>query len=105
MPLYLVQDSDRPLYIVARSWSNALEQWTAVIAKENEGDRDFQPDGISRIAGDDELVIGGEVVGNVILETRATIERELSDETQDKKLAELRAELAEWARRRRMKHA
>jgi hypothetical protein len=38
MPLFQVQDSDRPLWVVARDWHHAVQQWKDQIAIENNGD-------------------------------------------------------------------
>lgn len=35
MPLFHVQDNDRPMWVVAPTFSHALEKWAHVIAKEN----------------------------------------------------------------------
>ena len=58
--LYLVQDSDRPLYVAAESWESALRKWRVVIQMENLDDdcSDAQPYGIALIAESHELVIG-----------------------------------------------
>jgi len=59
MPLYLIQDSDRPLYIIAKDKNEAENLWKEQIAKEN----DMQPfeveecDGINKIADNDEILI------------------------------------------------
>ena len=36
MNLYEVQDSDRPIYVVAESWTQALEAWKEQMIFENE---------------------------------------------------------------------
>jgi len=33
--LYLVQDAERPLYVISDSWTNALEEWKRFIATDN----------------------------------------------------------------------
>lgn len=35
MNLYEVQDSDRPMYVVAKSWADAIDRWKAEIEIEN----------------------------------------------------------------------
>jgi hypothetical protein len=62
MPLYQVQDSDRPLWVVAKDWQDALAQWKAVIAAENDGD-DAEPQGIQHVCDNDELVMDSRIVG------------------------------------------
>lgn len=34
--LYHIQDSDRPAYVLAKSYTSAVHQWKCVIARENE---------------------------------------------------------------------
>jgi hypothetical protein len=60
MPLYLVQDSDRPLFIIGRSYQDAVVQWKQVVASENLDDDgrlpDIQdPDGVQKLCDDDDL--------------------------------------------------
>ncbi len=58
MPLFWVQDSDRPLWIKADNWQDALAQWKSVIAIENEmEEKDVdEPQGINFVADDRDLV-------------------------------------------------
>ena len=64
--LFHVQDGDRPMYVVARDWSAALDAWWRVIRAENEGVDDLEePDGISMVARADELLIDGLALGKV----------------------------------------
>jgi hypothetical protein len=58
MSLFHIQDSDRPMYVLARDWSSALDAWWRVIRAENEGDDDLEDcDGISKIADPNEVII------------------------------------------------
>lgn len=61
MPLFLVQDDDRPMYVVAVNWQEALKGWKEFIQKEEEYDdeemTDVEPTGIQLLAPDDELII------------------------------------------------
>jgi hypothetical protein len=50
MNLYQVQDDDRPMFVVARDFGDAVRRWQAQIAKENEGCDGEQPKGVSVIA-------------------------------------------------------
>ena len=59
MPLYHVQDSDRPCWVVAASWNDALAQWRTLIAKENDDSDDADPQGIAYVCDNDELIIYG----------------------------------------------
>ena len=54
MPLYHVQDADRPLWIVAPDWSSAIATWKLVIENENGGESN-DPDGVSLICDDDDM--------------------------------------------------
>lgn len=51
--LFHVQDADRPMYVVARDWSHALDAWWQMVRAENPGE-DIEemegPDGISAVA-------------------------------------------------------
>lgn len=64
MKLFHVQDSDRPLYIVADDFSAAVTRWRQVILAENEGEFEPgelpDPDGVSLVCDDDELDFGYE---------------------------------------------
>lgn len=57
--LYLVQDDDRPLYVLAQDWNDALRGWQLRIRRENdmEADEDCQPTGIQLVARHDEIVL------------------------------------------------
>lgn len=59
LELYLVQDDDRPLYVVARSFADAIARWQLVIRGENGDDltEDPQPQGVQRICRPDELLV------------------------------------------------
>lgn len=59
MPLYHVQDSDRPLWIVATGFGHAAVKWKTIVAEENAIqylDVDG-PSGIYLLCDDDELVV------------------------------------------------
>jgi len=62
MPLYLVQDNDRPLYIVAKNYGEAENIWRKIIAKENDFGDDVvdAPNGISFICNDMDLILNGD---------------------------------------------
>ena len=62
MPLFNIQDSDRPLWVVAKDWGDALEQWREQIIHENDGDVS-DPQGIQYVCDDDDLLIHGELQG------------------------------------------
>lgn len=59
MPLFEVQDADRPLYVFANSWKDALDCWQRVCAQENADThpQDHQPDGIRWMASDTDVMI------------------------------------------------
>ena len=56
--LYHVQDSDRPMYVVATSWMDALAAWKKQMAAENEESVDDieEPDGIMKVADPEDLI-------------------------------------------------
>lgn len=58
MPLFLVQDSDRPMYVKAESFGDAVALWERLIAVENDLDPDDvdYPLGVQYVAPDDELI-------------------------------------------------
>lgn len=59
MPLYYVQDSDRPLYVVAADFGQAVRKWQGLIAQENEipADEAGSPEGVHHLCDGDELLI------------------------------------------------
>lgn len=60
MPLYHVQDSDRPMFIIAADFETALAQWRNQIRLENDGDVGEPPQGIQCVANDDyEIMVDG----------------------------------------------
>lgn len=62
MPLFHVQDSDRPMWVIGKDWQDALTQWKTVIAHENDGDVG-EPDGIQHVCDDDEIIVDGKCLG------------------------------------------
>lgn len=58
--LYHVQDPDRPLYVLAPDWIDALRAWQNQIRRENDmgPGEEFQPTGIQLVARHDEIVLG-----------------------------------------------
>ncbi len=54
--LYLVQDRDRPMYVLAETYQKALENWQFFIAVENEDDEISQPEGISLVAHGEDVI-------------------------------------------------
>ena len=65
MNLYLVQDSDRPIYIVARDYGHAVQRWRRVIFLENYDpeadslDDVEEPEGAQLVAKGHELLLPG----------------------------------------------
>lgn len=62
MPLFHVQDSDRPLYVVAKNYGEAEYKWREIIAIENTMFiKDIEPPlGISFICKDNDLITNKE---------------------------------------------
>lgn len=54
MNLYYIQDSDRPMWVIAANWLEAIEKWKAKIREENDGECD-EPQGVQLICDEDEL--------------------------------------------------
>lgn len=57
--LYHVQDNDRPAFVVAFGYPEALQKWRIMVAKENDEPADdvTDPKGISFVCGNDELIL------------------------------------------------
>ena len=55
--LYLVQDSDRPMYVVAENWNTALEKWKAKVKEENDGEIWEDCMGIQFVASSSDLIL------------------------------------------------
>lgn len=65
--LFRVQDSDRPLYVVAGDWAEALQAWRRVIAAENEGLSELEnPQGIEFVASERELLLSARDIDQVV---------------------------------------
>lgn len=56
MNLYYIQDADRPMWVVAIDWQDALDKWKAKIREENEGECD-EPEGIQLVCESDDLLL------------------------------------------------
>lgn len=59
MPLFEVQDADRPMYVVDDNYSDALEYWKEAVAIENDiPTNEVEPPlGIRFVCGNDDLII------------------------------------------------
>lgn len=57
MPLYYVQDDDRPGYVVADSYQAAEAKWLNAVSQENEGELIDSPSGITLLCKDQELIV------------------------------------------------
>ena len=63
MPLFEIQDDDRPMFVVAENFDHALTKWKFLIKSENkemedEGDDTwFLPNGVRLICADDKLLL------------------------------------------------
>lgn len=57
--LFHIQDGDRPAWVVAGNWQEALDKWRALIALENPGVdiEDFDPQGIELVCDSNELIV------------------------------------------------
>jgi len=73
MPLYKVQDSDRPMFVVGESFERALEMWKVQVASENPDCDVSPPDGITLVADDLEILIAhGTPTGRCVDDSLAT---------------------------------
>ena len=57
--LYHIQDQDRPMYVVAKDWQEALNKWKRVVGAEigiPPDDETMEPDGIALFATHKELI-------------------------------------------------
>ena len=63
MPLFQIQDDDRPAWVIAKDFAEAVHKWENAVAKENNGNKGEPPNGINRIAGDDEIIVGDDWIG------------------------------------------
>jgi hypothetical protein len=86
--LYQIQDDDRPMWVVADSFEEALEDWRGLIKRENPCDlpaadpnhdahcrgthKEPQPQGVSFICEGNELLIDGTVQPSEFRELIAT---------------------------------
>ena len=59
--LFHVQDSDRPIYVMAPDWQDAVKLWRELVELENgapeEGERPYDPSGVALIADHDEVFV------------------------------------------------
>lgn len=56
MHLFHVQADDRPMYVVADNWQDAISRWQKVIEDENPGCDAEQPTGITFVCSGDDLI-------------------------------------------------
>lgn len=59
MKLFQIQDNDRPMWVLAESFGQAMTKWVDFIKAENPGDyeeEDPEPNGVNFIADDDEVI-------------------------------------------------
>lgn len=63
MPLFYVQDSDRPVFVIAADYNAAVDRWRVLLGKENPEANcsDEMPDSVHYLAGDDDILVEGEV--------------------------------------------
>lgn len=57
MPLFQVQDGDRPMWVIARDFPEALIKWQKKIHKENPDQPNaIPPQGVAFVCENDELI-------------------------------------------------
>lgn len=58
--LYHIQDDDRPVYILAETWGDAVHAWRLLVVEENdigEDDEEPNPKGVTFVARHDAVLI------------------------------------------------
>lgn len=57
--LYHIQDADRPMWVVATGWDNAMWKWKRLVAKENELkiDEIEECDGVKLVCSSNDLIL------------------------------------------------
>lgn len=67
MPLFEVQDSDAPKYVLARTFNEAIENWERVIRANDHDDDPSEPIepplGVRFVCADDDLVVSSAWAG------------------------------------------
>lgn len=58
MPLFQIQDDDRPGFVVAKDYAEAIKKWSAAVLKENEDVDTGPPRGVSIVCDDRDLIVG-----------------------------------------------
>ena len=66
--LFHVDDTERPMYIVAADWTAALEAWRSQVSAEADvaPEETPEPDGIYLVCGSDDLLITESIVDQMI---------------------------------------
>ena len=62
MPLFHIQDSDRPAWVFARNYAHAFRKWDAIVSRENDGEETEPPYGITYICDDGEIILDDDFV-------------------------------------------
>lgn len=60
--LFLVQDTDRPMHVLALNWQDAIRVWESVVRRENNipaGESVDPPNGVQHIASAEDIAIAG----------------------------------------------
>jgi len=58
MPLYHIQDDDRPMWVMARDYSHAVSKWMVAVAQENKMEvKDVEePRGVQLVCEDNDFI-------------------------------------------------
>jgi len=64
VPLYQIQDADRPGFVFAANFSEAIARWSHAVAVENECDVTAvePPSGVNHLADDEDIIIADQWV-------------------------------------------
>lgn len=58
MSLFYIQDEDRPGYVFAEDYHQAVKKWIEAVLEENPGEESITlPKGVQHLADDDEIIL------------------------------------------------
>lgn len=55
MPLFQIQDDDRPVFVIAVNFEHALTRYETLVRSENDGEYE-PPKGVAYLADDDDIL-------------------------------------------------
>lgn len=74
MPLFEVQDADRPMFVIEKDYQQAIDRWAEIVADENDLLRtEVEPPwGVRFIADNDCLIISKSVLSSPLVNEQPT---------------------------------